>query len=167
MKNIIALGFVVSLFSATFNARAESASVPILDIDQTVVKVALVKGVSADDAIESMKLRANILNIKLVAELPLSKQIKAMGESSRRIEIYQFCDALTAKRMVEYNISFAAYLPCRITLVEDEKGQAWLMTMNLDMFINHPKFDVKFKQEATRVRDTLLEIMSAGAKGDL
>lgn len=167
MKNFIALIFAVAVTSAAFNARADSTSVPILDIDQTVVKVPLVKGVSAEDAIESMKLRANILNIKLVAELPLSKQIKAMGESSRRIEIYQFCDALTAKRMVEYNMSFAAYLPCRITLVEDEKGQVWLMTMNLDMFINHPKFNVKFKQEATRVRDTLLEIMSAGAKGDL
>ncbi len=167
MKNVLALVLALSLVTSVFNARAESASVPILDIEQTVVKVALVKGISADDAIESMKLRANILNIKLVAELPLSKQIKAMGESSRRIEIYQFCDALTAKRMVEYNLSFAAYLPCRITLVEDEAGQVWLMTMNLDMFIKHPKFDARFKQEATRVRDALLEIMNAGAKGDL
>ena len=163
MRHFVAIlvAFVVA------DAIYAASDVPVLDIDQTVVKVALVKGVSAEDAIESMKLRANILNIKLVAELPLSKQIKAMGESSRRIEIYQFCDALTAKRMVEYNLSFAAYLPCRITLVEDEKGQAWLLTMNLDMFINHPKFDARFKQEATRVRDTLLEIMNAGAKGDL
>ena len=167
MKNSFRLIFAFALLAAAFNARADSAPAPVLDIDQTVVKLPLAKGVSADDAVESMKLRANILNIKLVAELPLSKQIKAMGESSRRIEIYQFCDALTAKRMVEYNMSFAAYLPCRITLVEDEKGQAWLMTMNLDMFINHPKFDARLKQEATRVRDTLLEIMRAGAKGDL
>ncbi len=148
-------------------AVVANADGPVLDIDQTVVKVPVDKDVSAEDAVESMKLRANILNIKLVAELPLSQQIKAMGEKSRRIEIYQFCDALTAKRMVDYNMSFAAYLPCRITLVEDEKGALWLLTMNLDMFIKHPKFDAKLKQEAVRVRDTLMEIMNAGAKGEL
>ncbi len=158
---------VVALWVWAVASAADAPALPTLDIDQTVVKVPLAPGVSPDDAIESMKLRANILNIKLVAELPLSQQIKAMGEKSRRIEIYQFCDALTAKRMVEYNMSFAAYLPCRITLVEDAQGKAWLMTMNLDLFINHPKFDPKLKQEAVRVRDTLLEIMNAGAKGDL
>jgi uncharacterized protein (DUF302 family) len=148
-------------------ASAARAELPALEIDQTVVRIPVDSNVSADDAIESMKLRANILNIKLVAELPLSQQIKAMGEKSRRIEIYQFCDALTAKRMVEYNMSFAAYLPCRITLVEDEKGKLWLLTMNLDMFISHPRFDARLKQEALRVRDTLTEIMKAGAKGEL
>jgi uncharacterized protein (DUF302 family) len=139
----------------------------VVDIDQTVVKKAVVEGVSADEAVESMKLRANALNIKLVAELPLSKQVKAMGEQARRMEIYQFCDALTAKKMVEYDINFAAYLPCRIALVEDAKGQFWLVMMNLDMLIQNPKFDPKLKQEAVKVRDILLEIMQAGANGDL
>jgi uncharacterized protein (DUF302 family) len=164
MKRLSCISTILLLVAATAAARAE---LPALDIDQTVVKVPVEADVSADDAIESMKLRANILNIKLVAELPLSQQIKAMGEKSRRIEIYQFCDALTAKNMVEYNMSFAAYLPCRITLVEDEKGKLWLLTMNLDMFIKHPKFDARLKQEAVRVRDTLMEIMNAGAKGEL
>ena len=167
MKKYLSIILLLALAAPTHLRAAESPQLPTLDIDQTVVKVPLASGVSPEDAIESMKLRANILNIKLVAELPLSQQIKAMGEKSRRIEIYQFCDALTAKRMVEYNMSFAAYLPCRITLVEDAQGKAWLLTMNLDMFINNAKLDAKLKQEATRVRDTLLEIMNAGAKGEL
>lgn len=167
MRQIVRGASMLAFWACVTASAADAPVLPALDIDQTVVKVPLAVGVKPDDAIESMKLRANILNIKLVAELPLSKQIKAMGEQSRRIEIYQFCDALTAKRMVEYNMSFAAYLPCRITLVEDAQGKAWLMTMNLDLFINHPNFDPKLKQEAVRVRDTLLEIMNAGAKGDL
>jgi uncharacterized protein (DUF302 family) len=163
MKHLFA-GVFALLIAGAGNAASD---LPALNIEQTVVKVPLEKGVSADDAVESMKLRANILNIKLVAELPLSQQIKAMGEKSGRMEIYQFCDALTAKRMVEHNMAFAAYLPCRITLVEDAKGQTWLLTMNLDMFINHPQFDAALKKEAIKVRDTLLEIMRAGAKGEL
>lgn len=42
---------------------------------------------SLNDAVEAMKIRANTLNIKLVAEMPLSKQIEAMGVKSRRMEI--------------------------------------------------------------------------------
>ena len=98
--------------------------------------------------------------------MPLSKQVAAIGEPSRRIEIYQFCDPLTAKKMVEQSLSFAAYLPCRISLVEDARGQGWLVMMNLDMFIQHPRFDPRLKPDAIRIRDILLEIMAAGAAGD-
>ena len=150
-----------------FNPATASDKPFMVDIDKTVVKMPLEDGVSMDDAVASMKLRANALNIKLVAELPLSKQIKAMGEKSRRIEIYQFCDALTAKKMVEYDMNFAAYLPCRISLVEDKKGRGWLVMMNLDMLIQNPKMDPNLKKEAIRVRDILNDIMKAGAVGEL
>jgi uncharacterized protein (DUF302 family) len=154
---------VVGSANAAEPAKAKSA--PVVDIAQTVIKMPLAKGVSMNDAVEAMKIRANTLNIKLVAEMPLSKQIEAMGEKSRRIEIYQFCDPLTAKKMVEYDIHFAAYLPCRIALVEDAKGQGWLVMMNLDMFIQNPKLDAALKADAIKVRDTLNEIMQAGAQG--
>ncbi|HMA10876.1 MAG TPA: hypothetical protein VKO83_03240, partial [Steroidobacteraceae bacterium] len=44
-----------------------------------VYKVAIDHGVSLADAAESMRLRANALNLKLVAELPLSKQVEAIS----------------------------------------------------------------------------------------
>ena len=163
--------FSLSLFLVLYSVNSHDAIAAdnnfVVDIDKTVVKMPLAAGVTMDDAVESMKLRANILNIKLVAELPLSQQIKAMGETSRKIAIYQFCEPLTAKKMVEYDINFAAYLPCRISLVEDTKGQAWLVMMNLDMLINNPKLDKNLLKEATKVRDSLNEIMKAGANGDL
>lgn len=146
------------------SADGEHTYVPI---EKTVVKMPVSKDVSLDDAVESMKLRANALNIKLVAELPLSKQIKAMGESSRRMGIYQFCDALTAKKMVEYDIHFAAYLPCRISLIEDSHGKGWLLMMNMDLLINNPNLDGSLRKAAVGVRDSLMEIMTAGANGEL
>ncbi len=156
-----------SFFSAASFAAgpAPKPAPPVMSVAQTVVKVPLAKGISASDAIEAMKIRANALNIKLVAEMPLSKQLEAMGEKSRRLDIYQFCDPLTAKKMVEYDIHFAAYLPCRIALVEDAQGQNWLLMMNLDMFIQDPKLSPTLKADAAKVRDTLVEIMDAGAKG--
>ena len=158
----------LALVSAPYAGASEAAKAkqpPVINIAQTVVKMPLAKGVSMNDAVEAMKIRANTLNIKLVAEMPLSKQIEAMGEKSRRIDIYQFCDPLTAKKMVEYDINFSAYLPCRIALVEDAKGQGWLVMMNLDMFIQDPKLDPALKADAVKVRNTLNEIMQAGSTG--
>lgn len=159
---IILLYGLIALVASVIAAEA-----PDVKIEQTVVKMPLLEGVSMDDAVSSMKLRANMHNMKLVAELPLSKQIEAMGKKARRMEIFQFCDPLTAQRMVEANIHFAAYLPCRIALVEDEKGKGWLVMMNLDMMLEGATLTRELKAEATRVRDALMDIMRAGAEGAL
>ncbi len=148
-------------------AGEATAAPPAMSVASTVVKMPLADGVSMDDAVESMKLRANILNMKLVAELPLSKQIQAMGKPARRMEIFQFCNPLIAQKMVSSDINFAAYLPCRIALVEDAKGHGWLVMMNLDMFIQGGQLSPELMKDAVTVRDALTEIMKAGANGEL
>ena len=157
---------LISIYCYSASTLAEDKPL-VVDLEQTVVKMPLQDGIALEDAVESMKLRANILNIKLVAELPLSKQIKAMGEKSRFIGIYQFCEPLTAKTMVEYDINFAAYLPCRISLVEDQNGKAWLIMINMEMLLNNPKLNKQLKDEAGKVWNNLNEIMRAGANGEL
>jgi len=42
------------------------------------MKLQVKPGVSLDDAAESMRLRANALIMRLVAELPLSSQVEAI-----------------------------------------------------------------------------------------
>lgn len=162
---------LISLCTALFLAFPLSSTAGdknfYVDIEKTVVKLPLEDGVSLESAIESMKLRANILNIKLVAELPLSKQIQAMGEKSGFIGIYQFCEPLTAKKMVEYDINFSAYLPCRISAVEDKQGKGWLIMMNMEMLLNNPKLNKDLRTEAEKVWNNLMDIMKAGASGDL
>ncbi len=148
-------------------APAALAEPPHLNIDDTVIRMPLADGVSMDDAVDSMKLRANALNFKLVAYLPLYKEVEAMGLKSPRVEIFQFCDAGIASQMIAQNINFSAYLPCRITLIQDKQGKAWLVTMNLDMFIKAAKLPPALQAKAIKVRDTLQSIMEAGANGDL
>ena len=123
--------------------------------------------VEFDDVIESMKLRANTLNFKLVADLPLSEQVEAMGVESNRMQILAFCDALIAKRMVEYNLIFAGYLPCRVAVVEDGEGNVWVVTMNMDMMVNAVDLTPELRKLAMTVRDTINSIVQAGVEGDL
>ena len=96
-----------------------------------------------------------------------TKELQAMGVESKRFEIFQFCDARIAKAMLTHDMDFAAYLPCRITLLEDESGKAWLISMNLDMFIQSANLPSELMEKAVKVRDTIQEIMEAGAAGDL
>lgn len=164
--NLSFLAISIVLFNSLSSTLA--AEKPFyVDIEKTVLKLPLEEGVTLENAVESMKLRANILNIKLVAELPLSKQIAAMGEKSGFIGIYQFCEPLTAKKMVQYDMNFAAYLPCRISAVEDKQGKGWLLMMNMEMLLNNPDLNKELRKEAETVWKNLLEIMEAGAAGDL
>jgi uncharacterized protein (DUF302 family) len=132
-----------------------------------VVKFPLADGVSIKDAIDSLKLRANALNIKLVGEKPLYQQVEAMtGKPYRFVTIYEFCDALTASKMLDYNPDVVVYMPCRIALYQDTKGKAWVASMNMDPLVNMIG-DPGLKVQAQKIRDGLLEIMKAGANGEL
>lgn len=163
MKNIITyLLLIVISAGATYLSMSQ-----MMNIDRTVIKMKIAEDVSIDDAIDSMRLRANNLNMKLVAEMPLSKQVEAMGIETRRMDIYQFCNPLTAKKMVDFDINFAAYLPCRIAVVEDANGENWLVMMDLNLILEMSKLSPELEEEAIKVRDNLNEIMRAGANGEL
>jgi uncharacterized protein (DUF302 family) len=165
---LIALSMVAGTATGAQGAPKGAAPAPMRTLGDTVVKMPLAKGVSLEDAAQSMKLRANLLNMQLVAELPLSKQVASVtGKPSPHATIFQFCDALTARKMLDHNLDFAAYLPCRIALVEDDKGQGWLVMMDLNLLINVSNLDPELKAKAIEVRDNLENIMRAGASGDL
>lgn len=136
------------------------------NIELNMIKCPLADDVSMDDAVTSMKLRANYLNFKLVAHMPLSEQVKSMGGKSPRMEIYQFCDAMIAAQMVSQNLAFAGYLPCRIAMIEDNKGKAWLITLNMDTTLSSAKLSDKLKIMGVQVRNNIYSIMQAGATGD-
>ena len=136
-------------------------------ISESIQRFPLAEDVTVEDAIDSMKLRANNLNFKLVADLPLSEQVKAMGQEANYMRILAFCDALIAKRMVEYNLIFGGFLPCRIAVIEDSEGKGWLVTMNMDMMLHAVDLPEDLQPMAQKVRDTIYSIVEAGVNGEL
>lgn len=159
---------VMLIFAALLWAAVVGAAEPErLDINQTVVRIPLAEGVTMDDAVASMKLRANMLNMMFVAHQPLGEQVRKMGHESRRLDIFQFCDPLIARRMVDHNDVFAAYMPCRIALVEEPDGGANLLMLDLDMLIEGSELSPELRELADEVNGKLTEIMQAGAAGEL
>jgi len=136
--------------------------------EATVWKVPVEEGLTPEDVEQSMKTVANELNISNVGELPLYKDVEAKsGEQYRFVKIYMFCNSLTAARMLDYSDAFSAYLPCRITMVEDKEGQLWLYALNMDLMIHGGEpLPPALKEEALHVKKVILEIMRRGAIGD-
>ena len=136
--------------------------------DATVWKIPLAEGITPEDAEQTMSFVANSHNIKDVGELPLSDQVEQMvGEKQRFLKIYQYCDPLTAMKMVDYSDAFSAYLPCRIAMVEDKQGKYALYSLNMDLMISGGKtLPPELLEEANRVRETIRDIMERGATGE-
>ena len=137
-------------------------------IDAMIVKVKANDGITAEQLQTSIRTIANELNIKNVGELPLSEQVESMtGQPYRYVKIYMLCDAMTAASMLNYNDAFASFLPCRITVLEDEEGTLWLSTMDLNLMIHGGKpIPPALKFDAIKIRDVLNEIMLRSAVGD-
>ena len=134
----------------------------------TVWRTKVADGVSLDDVVQSIKAIAEERNIKSVGELPLGDQVGAMeGKPWRKLNIYLYCNPLTAKKMVEFDPAYAAYLPCRVSLVEDENKQLWLYTLDMDMMIHGGKpLPPALLKEALHVKDIMRDILKRAAAGD-
>ncbi len=134
----------------------------------TVWKVKVAEGLSFEEVDESIQAVAIDNNIKDVGALPLGDQVEAMtGEPWRKLKIYLYCNPLTAAKMVEYDIAYAAYLPCRVSLVEDEAGDLWLTSLDMDAMIWGGKtLPPDLLAEAIRVRKVILDILNRAAEGD-
>lgn len=144
----------------------QDSGLQITDITQTVAQMGLEEGVTKDDAIEAMLSKAVELNLKLVGQQNVSKELEARGVKTPYLAIFQFCDPMDARSMIMSNPVFASYMPCRISLVEDQKGKLWLMMLNLDMLVNNDLLDPKVIDTAIRVNSSMLEIMVAGSTGE-
>lgn len=136
--------------------------------DATVWRIPLAEGITPEDAEQTMNFVANGHNIMNVGELPLSEQVEAMtGEKQRMLKIYQYCDPLTAMKMVDYSDAFSAYLPCRVALVEDKQGKFALYSLNMDLMIEGGRtLPPDLLEEANQVRRTIRDIMERGATGE-
>ncbi|MDZ4161933.1 MAG: DUF302 domain-containing protein [Burkholderiales bacterium] len=124
-------------------------------------------GVSAKDVEEILKLVAVERNMRDVGVLPLSKELEARsGKKEKVLTVYSYCSPDTARKMVDFSPHMAAYLPCRVSLVEQDDG-LWLYTLNMDMMVKMGrKLPSPLKEEAMAVRNTIYEMMERASKGE-
>lgn len=137
-------------------------------------KKKVAEGVTFDDVVEAMEIKANDVNFKIVGHNKFWRDVGAIsGMATTRVEVLQFCDALVGRRMLDYSPEFSIFIPCRITVYEDANGEIWLMMLDWDVswmakaWQPGSQIDEQLTRDAVRIRDAMTQIMEAGATGEI
>jgi uncharacterized protein (DUF302 family) len=135
--------------------------------EATVWRRKVADGLTFDDVDQSIQSVAVEQNIREVGILPLGDQVGLMmGNDWRKLQIYLYCNPLTAAKMVEHSEAYSAYLPCRVALVEDDNGDLWVYSLDMDMMIYGGKpLPPELKEEAEHVKEVILSILDGAAEG--
>jgi uncharacterized protein (DUF302 family) len=134
----------------------------------TVRKVKVADGIKPDELVESLNSVATEMGIKPVGDLPLSKEVEArVGKKQRYVRVLSYCNPMIAIEMVKFSMAYGAYLPCRIVIMEDEKGAYWLYTLDLDMMIHGGQpLPPKMLEYGNQVKKTIYTMMDKAASGE-
>jgi len=154
-----AMGAYMTMFDAVLTTgRATDAMVRKVKIDPDV---------STEDVIESMKSIATDANMIQVGDSRMAEEYDAEGKRQRYVRILHYCSPAIAKQFIDYSVAFGAFMPCRILIVEDDKGDRWLVTMAMElMLFGGHTLPPEMMTQAEHVRDTMYKMMDLGAKGD-
>lgn len=139
-----------------------------------VVKYKAKPGLKFDEVVESLKLRGNQVNFKLVGENLMWKDFRAVlnDETAPRVEVFSFCDIAVGRQLLKIIPEMAVFLPCRITVMEDADKNIWVMTQDwdatwLDYSGKSMGIPPELKKAAIEIRDKMDNMMRAAANGDI
>ena len=125
-------------------------------------------GVTVADIEAALATVATDENTKPVGVLPLSDELQARNPAVKQkmLRVISYCSPETARMMVDFSPAMAAFLPCRVVIVEKDDG-LWLYTLNMDMMIKMgKKMPPDLKAATMKVRNTIWKMLEKGAAGE-
>ncbi|WP_324778637.1 DUF302 domain-containing protein [Thiobacillus sedimenti] len=138
------------------------------------VKYKVRPGLSFDQVVESMMLRANRDNLKLVGSNLIWKEFRATlhDETAPRVEVYSFCDIAVGRELMKLVPEIVVFLPCRIAVMEDADKNIWVLTLDwdatwLDQAGRQTGITPELRKGVMEIRDKLDDVMRAAANGEL
>lgn len=143
-------------------------------VNHFVVKYKAKPGVTFDEVVESMMLRANQVNLKLVGKNLMSNDFKAVlnDDAAPRVEVFSFCDIAVGRDMLRVIPEMVVFMPCRIAVMEDADKNIWVLTLDwdvtgIDLAGKLLNITPELRAGALAIRDKLDSVMRAGVNGDL
>jgi uncharacterized protein (DUF302 family) len=138
------------------------------------VKYKAKAGLSFDDVVEALKLRANQLNFKFVGSNAMWKDIRAVlgDDTAPRVEVFSFCDIAVGRQLLKLIPEMVVFLPCRIAVMEDANKNIWVLTMDWDVtWLDYAGTTMgitpELRQSAQEIRVKMDNMMRAAANGDI
>ena len=138
------------------------------------VKYRAKPGLSFDEVVESMMLRANAVNLKFVGSNLMWKDFEAvLGDTgSPRVEVFSFCDIAIGRELLKVIPEMVVFMPCRIAVMEDADKNIWVLMLDwdvtwLDLAGKQAGITPELRRGAQDIRDKMEEVMRAAANGEL
>jgi uncharacterized protein (DUF302 family) len=139
-----------------------------------VVKYQVKPGVSFDEAVQSLKLRANRINFKFVGENLMWKDFRAVlgDDSAPRVEVFSFCDIAIGRELLKIVPEMVVFLPCRIAIMEDAQKNIWILALDWDFtWLDYAGKSLgltpEVRQGIADIRVKMDDMMRAAANGDI
>jgi len=108
-------------------------------------------------------------NMELVGDVTMfdGTPLREGGSKTKYTRIFSICSRPIASKFLNYSMAFGAFMPCRIMLREDDKGNRWLITMDMGLMIHGGKtLPPDMLKMAESVRDTIYAAQDKAATGD-
>ncbi|MCP3671706.1 MAG: DUF302 domain-containing protein [Gammaproteobacteria bacterium] len=141
-------------------------------INMMVAKKRVIPGITFDEVVESIKVKANELNMRASGHNTPWKVLREIDDpNSPRVEFLSFCDLIALRKILDYSLEFSALVPCRIAVLEDADGVIWLTTLDwdvrwLDTSPNPNRISDDLRERAITIRKNIEIMMEAAATGD-
>jgi uncharacterized protein (DUF302 family) len=139
-----------------------------------VTKYKAKPGLSFDEVVESLKLRANQLNFKAVGENLMWKDFRVVlnDNDAPRVEVFSFCDIAVGRQLLKIIPEAIVFLPCRIAVMEDAQKNIWVLSLDWDVtWLDYAGKSMgitpELRQAAVDIREKMDNMMRAAANGDI
>ena len=152
-----AMGHYMKMFERVLETGSSASAM--------VRRVKINDDVSTEDVIDLMKEIAGDNNFLVVADAKMSIKGSIKDKDGKRyIRILSFCAPSIAEQFIGYNEGFGAFMPCRILIVEDDEGNRWLYTMEMELMLyGGAPLPPEMLKMALRVRGLMYGMMDAAA----
>ncbi len=134
-------------------------------------KLLIEEGTSKEEAIQNaievMDEVAEGYGLAKVDEKTMPRDGKFMKDGGKYTHIRSYCSPSIADIFLKFSGEFVGFMPCRVGIVEDENGDIWLYTMDLDLMIHggHTLPDELLKY-ANDVKKAMVGMIEQGAAGE-
>ncbi len=135
-------------------------------------KMVIEEGTSKEEAIQNaievMDEVAEGYGLAKVDEKTMPRGGKFMKDGGKYTHIRSYCSPSIADIFLNFSGEFVGFMPCRVGIVEDDNGDIWLYTMNLDMMI-HGGYTLpdELLKYANDVKDAMVGMIEQGAAGEV
>jgi len=143
-------------------------------INQFAIKMKARPGLSFDDVVQSLTLRANRLNLKHVGNNAMWQDFRSVlgDDTAPRVEVLSFCDIALARELLRVIPELVVFMPCRIAVMEDADKNIWVLMLDWDItWLEHAGKAAGMKpdlrRDVLRIREKMESMMRAGANGEL